>query len=118
MAVLGIGFSSVALPAEVIELARQVSAGYQLEAIGTLASKRESAVMIALEKFFTVPVLFYTPAELETVRGRLNNPSAQLFTRIGCHGVAEAAALLAAGTQSVLIVEKTNLKHASAALAQ
>jgi hypothetical protein len=38
---------------------------------------------------------------------RLRNPSASLFARIGCHGVAEAAALAEAGEAARLIVEKT-----------
>ncbi|MHC3939942.1 hypothetical protein ACI0FR_01247 [Paenochrobactrum sp. BZR 201-1] len=118
MAVLGIGFSSAATPAEVAELARHVTAGYQIDGIATLASKQGSNVIAALEKLFDVPVFFYEASELETVTARLKNPSDQLFKRIGCHGVAEAAALLAAGQKSMLIVEKVSFANTTFAVAQ
>lgn len=116
MVILGIGFSSAAKPAEVVELARHVSAGHQIDGIATIASKRGSAVIAALEAVFKVPVFFYEANALETVTERLKNPSFQLFKRIGCHGVAEAAALMAAGEQAVLIVEKTSLNNVTAAI--
>lgn len=118
MAVLGIGFSSAAKPAEVVELVRNVTAGHQIDGIATIASKRGSAVIAALAAAFKVPVFFYEASELETMAARLKNPSDQLFKRIGCHGVAEAAALLAAGKHAVLIVEKVSFANATFALAQ
>lgn len=122
MPALGIGFSNAAEPADVVELARQVSSGHQIDAIATLASKRGSAVIGTLERLFNVPVFYYEPVDLETVTTRLENPSGMLFKRMGCHGVAEAAALLAAdhfsNEKAVLLVTKTVLKNASAALAQ
>ncbi|GAA0601305.1 cobalamin biosynthesis protein [Paenochrobactrum glaciei] len=118
MVILGIGFSSAAKPAEVVELARQLSAGHEIDGIATIASKRGSAVIAALEDVFKVPVFFYEASALETMTERLKNPSDQLFKRIGCHGVAEAAALMAAGKQAVLIVEKVSFANATFALAQ
>ncbi|MGU3577223.1 cobalamin biosynthesis protein [Brucellaceae bacterium C25G] len=122
MTALGIGFSNAAEPADVVELARQISSGHQIDAIATLSSKRGSAVIETLEKLFNVPVFYYESVDLEAITARLENPSDMLFKRIGCHGVAEAAALLAAdhfsNEEAVLLVAKTVLKNASAALAQ
>ncbi len=118
MVILGIGFSSAAKPAEVVELAYHVSADHQIDGIATIASKRGSAVIAALEAVFKVPVFFYEANALETVTERLKNPSDQLFKRIGCHGVAEPAALMAAGKKAVLIVEKVSFAKATFALAQ
>ena len=47
----------------------------------------------------------------------LATPSDTVFAEIGCHGVAEAAALAAAGPDARLIVEKQKTKFATAALA-
>lgn len=116
MVILGIGFSSTAKPAEVVELALAASAGHQIDGIATIASKRGRAVIAALEDVFNVPVFFYEASALETMTERLKNPSDQLFKRIGCHGVAEASALMAAGEQAVLIVEKTSLNNVTAAI--
>jgi cobalamin biosynthesis protein CbiG len=59
----------------------------------------------------------FSPDVLEAETPRLKNPSEMLFARIGCHGVAEAAALAAAGKQAVLIVEKMSSGGVTVAIA-
>ena len=62
---------------------------------------------MALAAHFGCGISTFDAAVLEAETPRLKNPSDALFARIGCHGVAEAAALAAAGKEAVLIVEKT-----------
>jgi cobalt-precorrin 5A hydrolase/precorrin-3B C17-methyltransferase len=49
---------------------------------------------------------------------RLKNPSDVVFRQVGCHGVAEAAALAAIGESAVLIMPKMKSLHATAAIAR
>jgi len=59
----------------------------------------------------------FTPQRLEAETPRLANPSEVVFTEIGCHGVAEAAALASAGSASQLVIPKVKTEHATMALA-
>ncbi|MGH7003758.1 MAG: cobalamin biosynthesis protein, partial [Alphaproteobacteria bacterium] len=63
------------------------------------------------------PMHCFSAAMLETQTPRLFNPSDRVFALTGCHGVAEAAALLGAGPYARLVVGKTKSAHATAALA-
>ena len=70
--------------------------------IGRAASPRidlkadEPAILEAAEHF-GVPARFFSAAALEAETPRLKNPSEAVFREVGCHGVAEGAALAAAG---------------------
>ena len=55
-----------------------------------------SAAGLALAERLPVPARFVDAAALEAETPRLANPSAVVFREVGCHGVAEAAALAAA----------------------
>jgi cobalt-precorrin 5A hydrolase / precorrin-3B C17-methyltransferase len=64
------------------------------------------------------PARFYPASRLEAETPRLAHPSAAVFAATGCHGVAEAAALAAAGPDGELIVAKTRSGRATCALAR
>ena len=72
--------------------------------------------MHALADHLGVPVRFFSAAELETQASRLANPSDVVFAEVGCHGVAEGAALAAVGKGGELIVPKAKSKRATCAL--
>ena len=70
-----------------------------------------------LPRIFRVPFRLFDAATLEAETARLKNPSEIVFALTGCHGVAEAAALAAAGQSSALIVPKIKSANATAAVA-
>jgi cobalt-precorrin 5A hydrolase / precorrin-3B C17-methyltransferase len=61
---------------------------------------------------------FFTTAELNAVASRTLNPSEVVRDEVGTPSVSEAAALAAAGIDSVLIVPKTKSKRATCAVAR
>ena len=65
-----------------------------------------------------MPARFFDAAALEAETPRLANPSDLVFREVGCHGVAEAAALAAAGADGALVVAKTKSKRATCAIAR
>ena len=69
----------------------------ELAAVASIDSRSGEAAILAAAAFFSVPVVFFGAPRLELETPRLKNPSAIVFARVGCHGVAEAAALAAAG---------------------
>lgn len=120
---LGIGcergtpFADVRVSAE----AALAAVGIKAEALVALASidmKREEPAMLALADYLQVPLRFFDAATLERETPRLKNPSALVFAHIGCHGVAEAAALAAAGPAAELVVPKMKSAFATAAIAR
>ncbi len=119
---LGLGLSAAAAPADAIALAEQAltCAGLshrQIQAIATIASRRDSAALLAVASHFACGVDYFDAGALEAETPRLRNPSEALFARIGCHGVAEAAALAAAGVDAALILEKMTGRRVTAAIA-
>jgi cobalt-precorrin 5A hydrolase/precorrin-3B C17-methyltransferase len=64
------------------------------------------------------PARFFPAAQLEAERERLANPSSEVFSVTGCHGVAEGAALAAVGAAGELVVPKTKSIRATCALAR
>ena len=119
---LGLGCRAGATADELIALAetalRQASLGR--EALGVIASfdaRRNDPGIAAVARHFGLPTVFYDAARLEMETPRLKTPSASVFAAIGCHGVAESAALAAAGPQAVLILAKIRSGQATAAIA-
>ena len=55
---------------------------------------------------------------MEAEASRLANPSEVVFAEVGCHGVSEGAALAAAGSEAVLVVEKVKTANATCAIAR
>ena len=75
------------------------------------------AALRRLSERLGAPLRLFSPAELEAQTPRLLNPSEAVFRRVGCHGVAESAALAAAGPGSRLLVGKIKAKAATCAIA-
>ncbi len=91
------------------------------EAIACVASldlKADEPAMIETAKRLGVPFRVFTAAELEAEATRLANPSNVVFAEVGCHGVAEGAALAIAGPEAALAVEKRKTLNATCALAR
>ena len=83
----------------------------------TLERKMAEPALTLLAERLAVPARTFTAAELEAETPRIAHPSEAVFRAVGCHGVAEAAALAAAGSTGRLILEKRRSAHASCALA-
>ena len=120
---LGVGAARGADPLEAIELAESVLAesGLSRESLSVVVSvdlKADEAAVHAVAAYFGVPARFFTAQRLEAEAGRLASPSEVVFAEVGCHGVAEGAALAAAGADGVLVVPKTKRSGATAALAR
>ncbi|MBN9044689.1 MAG: cobalamin biosynthesis protein [Rhizobiales bacterium] len=117
---LGVGAATQAAEADVLAAVARALAEAGVEkpdAIASLATKKDHPVWEALTQRFGCPALFFDAARLERETPRLKNPSEAVFRAVGCHGVAEAAALAAAGEGSRLAVGKTVAGHATAAVA-
>lgn len=120
---LGIGCERDTPPAEVIRLALDTLAAEALSplAVACVASidlKSDEAAVHALAAELGVPARFFAAAELEREAARLVHPSEVVFAETGCHGVAEGAALAAAGPDGGLIVPKVKAARATCAIAR
>jgi len=99
-------------------LAEKRLARQSIACVVSLDLKADEAAVHAVADHLAVPARFFDAARLERETPRLRNPSDRVFAEVGCHGVAEAAALAAAGRDGALIVEKTKGKRVTAALAR
>lgn len=120
---VGVGCERDTDPAEVRELVTETLAKHELAAgavacVASIDVKMDEASVNALGAALGVPVRFFGTSALEDETPRLANPSDVVFKEVGCHGVAEGAALAAAGPDAVLIVEKTKSKRATCAVAR
>ena len=120
--VLGLGCERGTPSEEVIRLAQSALAAAgggdrPLACIASLDARMTEPALIATAAHFSVPLQGYDAATLERETTRLKNPSDIVFALTGCHGVAEAAALAAAGTTGALLVPKMKSAHATAAVA-
>ena len=88
-----------------------------IAAIATVDIKADEPAIRSLAARHALPLRLFTAAELEALTPRLANPSAIVFAEVGCHGVAEAAALAAAGERSALHLEKRKTNAATCAIA-
>jgi cobalt-precorrin 5A hydrolase/precorrin-3B C17-methyltransferase len=120
---VGIGCERGAKPQEAIALVTSVlgSAGLSPKAVACIASldiKMDEPAVHEAAQVLGVPARFFDAATLEAETPRLANPSDLVFRETGCHGVAEAAALAAAGPDGELIVAKTKSARATCAVAR
>lgn len=120
---LGLGCERGTPPAEVLGLA--VAAlkaagigGEELAALASIDSRAQETAILGIAAHFTVPAVFFDAPRLEQETPRLKNPSAIVFARVGCHGVAESAALAAIGADGELVLGKIKSAHATAAIAR
>ena len=120
---LGVGCERGTSFEEVAELAVATleAQDLALDAVGCVASielKAGESAILGLADALRVPFRLFTAAELEREAGRLANPSDVVFAATGCHGVAEGAALAAAGPDGELVVAKTRSGRATCAIAR
>lgn len=120
---LGIGADREATADELraLALAALAKLGRPFDAVACIASIDLKAGMEPVEDLadeLGVPIRFFSAARLEKETPRLANPSDAVFRKVGCHGVAEAAALAAGGDAATLIVPKTKSAHATLAIAR
>ncbi|MBL0373150.1 cobalamin biosynthesis protein [Rhizobium sp. KVB221] len=119
---LGVGLSEradadglIAGVEQMLEAAGITAAGLKL---ATIETRKGHPALEALADHFGTSPAYFSPQALDAQTSRLLNPSEELFLRIGCHGVAEAAALASAGRHGVLVVGKTKCGGATIALAK
>ncbi len=118
--VIGAGCERGAEASELIALAEAAleEAGLAVGAVACIATidlKADELAMDALARHFDVPLRLFTAAELEAQAARLENPSDIVFAEVGCHGVAEGAALAGSGN---LTLSKRKSARATMALGQ
>jgi cobalt-precorrin 5A hydrolase/precorrin-3B C17-methyltransferase len=119
---LGLGCERGAEPAQALDLARRTLAAHDLAegavaAVVSLDLKADEPAVHAVAEALGVPARFFPAARLEAETSRLANPSELVFREVGCHGVAEAAALAAAGPAGELIAPKAKSARATCAVA-
>jgi cobalamin biosynthesis protein CbiG len=118
---IGIGCKRGAGPGEVLELVRATlaEAGLPPSAVACIATidrKKDEAAIVELAAKFGVPVRFF-PADALAAETRIMHPSKDVAAMVGTESIAEAAALLAAGSGAKLIVRKRKSAHATCAIA-
>lgn len=121
--VLGMGCERNAPAEEAIALAEQAleQGGFSRDSLAAVCSidiKADEAAIHAVAAHFGVPARFFSAEVLETEAPRLKNPSDVVFAEVGCHGVAEGAALAAVGASGNLAIEKIKSRGATAAIAR
>jgi len=90
----------------------------QILAIASIDTRNNEPAIVNLAAHLRLPLQFFDAATLERETPRLKNPSEFVFARVGCHGVAEAAALAAAGPGGELVLPKIKSGFATAAIAK
>lgn len=120
---LGLGGERGVAEEELAALVRQTLAVHELssDAIACVASlelKEDEPALHALAARLGVPARFFTAARLTHEEPRLRTPSEVVRRATGCPGVAEGAALAAAGTAATLIVPKAKSARATCAIAR
>ena len=83
----------------------------------SLDLKADEPAMNMLAHALGRPFRLFTAQQLEAETPRLQTPSDVVFAEVGCHGVAEAAALAAAGPEAKLLIAKRKTANATCALA-
>jgi cobalt-precorrin 5A hydrolase len=121
--VIGMGCESGASVADLLPLAARAlqEAGIEprlLTALASIDSKAHEPAILAVAAHYAVPTQFFDAPTLERETPRLQNPSDLVFARVGCHGVAEAAALAAAGPAGLLVLPKRKSAFATVAIAK
>ncbi len=120
---LGVGCERGASSGELIALAEASlsSAGLAKQSVAAVCSidlKADEAAVHDLARHLKVPARFFPPQRLEKETPRLKNPSGIVFREIGCHGVAEGAALAAVGKRGALVLPKRKSRRATVAVAR
>ncbi len=120
---VGVGCERGAEAAELKELvaatlAKADLAEASVSGIYSLDLKSDEEAVHAVAAEFQLTPRFFSAARLEQEAPRLANPSDVVFAEVGCHGVAEGAALAAAGAAAELVVAKQKSSRATCAVAR
>lgn len=120
---LGIGADRGVDAAELVLLVHETLKAHgislrDIACIASLDSKQDDPAFRELASRLGVPARFFDVPTLRAETPRLQNPSARVEALLGIAGVAEAAALAAAGPDSVLIVPKTKSARVTCAVAR
>jgi cobalt-precorrin 5A hydrolase / precorrin-3B C17-methyltransferase len=120
---LGVGCERGCLAEEISDLAHSTlaEAGLAAMAVAAVVSvelKLAEPGIHALAASLGVAPRFFPASSLLAETSRLSERSAAAFRATGCWGVAEGAALAAAGTSGVLIVPKRKSRRATCAVAR
>lgn len=120
---IGVGCERGAAPEDLEGLVRDTLAAHGLAAeaaacVVSLDLKADEPAVHALAAALAVPARFFSADELEAEAPRLANPSDIVFREVGCHGVAEGAALAAVGPGGSLVVAKTRSARCTVAVAR
>ena len=120
---LGLGCERGCAPDELIGLAERTLAdgGLARQAVACVASldlKADEPAVSAVADWLGVPLRLFDAAALECETPRLTAPSEIVFRAVGCHGVAEAAALACAGADGALVQPKTKSARGTCAVAR
>lgn len=119
---IGVGCERNTKPVELIRLVQGVIdaegiARDSISGIYSLDLKADEPAMQELANWFGVPFRVFDAATLEAETPRMKHPSDVVFAEVGTHGVAEGAALAAAGPEAKLIVPKRKSDRATCAFA-
>ncbi len=120
---LGVGCERGTATRELIALAESAlaRAGLAKESVAAVCSidlKADEEAVHGLARHLDAPARFFSAQRLEMETPRLENPSDLVFRETGCHGVAEGAALAAAGKRGALTVPKRKSRRATVAIAR
>ena len=105
--VIGLGCDR-GTPAELVArgvatlLARHGLSPKSVRTIATIEQKHDEPALVALAQRFGWPLVWFPAAALDAVPG-IENPSEVVKRHVGARGVAEPAALLAAGAETLLV---------------
>ncbi len=121
--VVGVGCERNAAPEALIALVRSALAEADLAegavaGVFSLDLKADEAAVHAVAAALGVPARFFPADRLEAETPRLVNPSDIVFREVGCHGVAEGAALAAAGPHADLVMPKRKGTGVTCAIAR
>ena len=119
--VLGMGCERGADFEELLKLAENTIAKAEIApqtiaAICSLDVKADETAIHEVAAHFGVEARFFDAVQLEAQAARLKNPSEIVYDEVGCHGVAEGAALAAVGSEGSLVVEKNKSARATCAI--
>ncbi|CAK0779722.1 cobalt-precorrin 5A hydrolase [Azospirillaceae bacterium] len=121
--VVGVGCERGADPHEALDLVHATlrDAGLAEGAVAAVVSvdlKADEPAIHTVAAALKVPARFFDAPTLEAETPRLETPSEVVFQEIGCHGVAEAAALAATGVGGRLLVSKRKSARVTCAVAR
>lgn len=121
--VLGVGCERGTPTEDLMTLVRRTLAEANLApkalaCVTSLDLKSDEPAVNAVAAEYGVPARFFSADRLDQETPRLATPSEAVYREVGCHGVAEGAALAAVGHDGGLIVTKQKGKRSTCAIAR